>query len=123
MIKIIEIIIKDTLTDIITYIVPSSIFGILSIIVVYSMEYLGVEELLIGLKKRILASKTYKWKILFFIYIYFVIDKTLLSRSLGANNSLELALNIPNILKFDKAQENMEAIENFIFFVPYTFLF
>lgn len=44
-----------------------------------------------------------------------------MDRIFGAENNIELALTIPNILKINNARDNIEAIENLIFFIPYTF--
>lgn len=122
MIRIIENVITDILKDIIKYIVPSTIFGILSIAILYFLEKIELKRLLKSLKIKFIKDKSYKWKFLFFIYIYFIFDKTLLSRTFGANNNLELALTIPNILEISDTRENIEAIENLIFFIPYTLL-
>lgn len=101
--------------------IPSTIFGILSIVILYFLENIKLEELLKNIKIKFIKDKRYKWKLLFFVYIYFIFDKTLLSRTFGANNNLELALTIPNILKMSNIKDNIEAIENLIFFIPYTF--
>lgn len=121
MIRIIGNIITDIVKDIIKYIIPSTIFGILSIIIQYFLENIELKRLLKNLKIKFIKDKRYKWKFLFFIYIYFILDKTLLDRTFGAKNNLELALTIPNILKINNARDNIEAIENLIFFIPYTF--
>lgn len=116
-----KIILKDITLDILKYIIPSIIFGFLSGILLYYINKFGIKTLILEVKKNFLEDRSYKWKILFFTYIYFIFDKTLLSRTFGANNNLELALTIPNILKMSNIKDNIEAIENLIFFIPYTF--
>lgn len=66
-------------------------------------------------------DKTYKWKLLFFIYLYFIFDKTLLGRSANIETSLRLALALPDFWDKNSHELNIEAIENFIFFIPYIF--
>ena len=78
-------------------------------------------EILKKLKIKYIKNKREKWKFLFFVYISFILQKTLLDRTFGAKNNLELALTIPNILEINNTEENVEAIENLIFFIPYTF--
>lgn len=121
MVKIIEIIATDILRDISEYIVPSTIFGILITVIIEYEKNLSIVEVLNKIKINIIKDKRYKWRLLFFIYVYFILDKTLLDRSFGANNNLELALTIPNILEISSARDNIEAIENLIFFIPFTF--
>lgn len=119
--EVFKIILKDITLDILKYIIPSIIFGFLSGIFLYYINKFGIKTLILEVKKNFLEDRTYKWKILFFTYIYFIFDKTLLSRSFGANNNLELALTIPNILEISEDRNNIGAIENLIFFIPYTF--
>lgn len=78
-------------------------------------------EVLKKLKINYLKNERGKWKFLFFIYLSFVLQKTLLNRTFGAENNLKLALAIPNILKMSKDRSDIEAIENLIFFIPYIF--
>lgn len=80
-------------------------------------------EVLKKLKINYLKNERGKWKFLFFIYLSFILQKALLDRTFGAKNNLELALTIPNILKINNARDNIEAIENLIFFIPYTFFY
>lgn len=121
MVKIIEIIATDILRDISEYIVPSTIFGILITVIIEYEKNLSIVEVLNKIKINFIKDKRYKWRLLFFIYVYFILDKTLLDRSFGANNNLELTLTIPNILEISSARDNIEAIENLIFFIPFTF--
>lgn len=78
-------------------------------------------EVLKKLKINYLKNERGKWKFLFFIYISFILQKTLLDRTFGAKNNLKLTLTIPNILEISNTEEKIEAIENLIFFIPYTF--
>lgn len=78
-------------------------------------------EVLKKLKINYVKNERGKWKFLFFIYLSFILQKTLLNRTFGSNNNLELTLTIPNILEMSNSEENIEAIENLIFFIPYTF--
>lgn len=78
-------------------------------------------EVLKKLKINYLKNERGKWKFLFFVYISFILQKTLLNRTFGSNNNLELTLTIPNILEMSNSKENIEAVENLIFFIPYTF--
>lgn len=121
MVKIIEIIATDILRDISEYIVPSTIFGILITVIIEYEKNLNMVGILKKIKINFIKDKRYKWKLLFFIYIYFILEKTLLDRSFGATNNLKLALTIPNIFEINNARDNIEAIENLIFFIPYTF--
>lgn len=92
--------------------------------ILYIIEYRKEKEFFKVLKKlkiKYIKNKIGKYQLLFFLYLSFILQKTLLRRSLGANNSLELALTIPNILEISDVRENIEAIENLIFFIPYTF--
>lgn len=80
-------------------------------------------EVLKKLKINYVKNERGKWKFLFFIYLSFILQKTLLNRTFGSNNNLELTLTIPNILEMSNSEENIEAIENLIFFIPYTFFY
>lgn len=121
MVRIIEIVITDILKDISEYIVSSTVFGILFIFIMEYEKNIGLFGVLRKIKRKFIKDKKNIYRLLLFIYIYFILDKTLLDRTFGAKNNLELALTIPNILKINNARDNIEAIENLIFFIPYTF--
>lgn len=121
MVKIIGIIVTDILKDISEYIVSSAIFGILITVIIEYERNLNTVEVLKKVKINFIKGKRYKWRLLFFIYIYFILDKTLLDRTFGIENNLKLILTIPNILEISNTEEKIEAIENLIFFIPYTF--
>lgn len=121
MVRIIEIVIIDILKDISEYIVSSTVFGILFIFIMEYEKNIGLFEVLRKIKRKFIKDKKNIYRLLLFIYIYFILDKTLLDRTFGAENNIELALTIPNILEINNARDNIEAIENLIFFIPYTF--
>lgn len=97
---------------------------IIGVLIIYVIEYKKEKNFFKILKKlriKYIKDKRGKWKFLFFVYISFILQKTILNRTFGANNNLELALTIPNILEISEDRNNIGAIENLIFFIPYTF--
>lgn len=110
--QLLERVINDILRDIREYIIPSAAFGIFAILI-YSF--------VICKEKNIFKDPSYKWKFCFFMYIYFILNKTLLDRSTGMENNIELAVYKNWLTINGSADINAEALENIIFFMPYTF--
>lgn len=101
---------------------------IIGVLIIYVIEYKKENKkeknffkILKKLRIKYIKDKRGKWKFLFFVYFSFILQKTILNRTFGANNNLELALTIPNILEISEDRNNIGAIENLIFFIPYTF--
>lgn len=70
------------------------IFLIFIAMVVYISEKVGFEKFLLEIKEKFIKDNSYKWKVLFFTYFYFILDKTLISRDIGSINSFEYALKV-----------------------------
>ena len=108
--SILKMITEDIFLDIYKYIFSSAVFGFLITLILYIFD-----------KKEDKKLKDYKWKFLFFMYLWFVFNKTLLDRKIGADNNFELAVKSNWLfIKGDK-EDMIEGIENIIFFIPYSF--
>lgn len=99
----------------------SIIFLIFTAIIVYISEKIGFEKFLLEIKERFLKDYSYKWKTLFFTYLYFILDKTLVSRDIGNINSFEYAFKGGWLFLVKDTWNKVQAIENIIFFIPFSF--
>lgn len=103
------------------HIISLIIFGIVAAITIYIIEKIGLRNFLIEIKNKFLKEAEYKWKILFFTYLYFIIDKSLLSRSRGMINNLEFAFKRDWLFLVKDTWSKVQASENIIFFIPFSF--
>lgn len=73
MIEIIEnIIFKDVILAIGKYFISLSIFFIIIAIIIYISEKIGLKNFIFEIKEKIFKDYSYKWKVLFFTYSYFI---------------------------------------------------
>ena len=73
--------------------------------------------------QRLRKDYILKSRLLFFMYAYFIVDRTLLSRPFGWSNGMQNIMGGWGLLDPETGQVTLEAVENFLFFVPYLFLF
>lgn len=99
----------------------SIIFLIFTAIIVYISEKIGFEKFIFEIKDKFFKDYSYKWKILFFTYSYFILDKTLISRDIGSINSFEYAFKGGWLFLVKNTWNKVQAIENILFFIPFSF--
>lgn len=97
------------------------VFFVFTAIIVYISEKIGFEKFLLEIKERFFKDYLYKWKVLFFTYSYFILDKTLISRDIGSINSFEYAFKGGWLFLVKDTWNKVQAIENILFFIPFSF--
>ena len=103
------------------YAISIGVLFIFTAIVVYILEKIGFKNLIFEIKKKFLKDYSYKWKVLFFTYLYFILKKSLLDRSKGMKNSLEFAFKRDWIFLVKDTWLKVQAVENILFFIPFSF--
>lgn len=103
------------------YVVSIGVFFIFTAIVVYIFEEIGFKRILFEIKEKFLKDYSYKWKILFYTYFYFILKKALLDRSKGMKNGLEFAFKRDWIFLVKDTWSKVQAAENILFFIPFSF--
>lgn len=99
----------------------SIIFLIFTAIIIYISEKIEFEKFMFEIKEKFIKDYSYKWKILFFTYSYFILDKTLINRDIGSINSFEYAFKGGWLFLVKDTWNKVQAIENIIFFIPFSF--
>lgn len=99
----------------------SIIFLIFTAIIIYISEKIGLEKFIFEIKDKFLKDYSYKWKVLFFTYFYFILDKTLISRDIGNINNFEYAFKNGWLFLVKDTWNKVQAIENILFFIPFSF--
>lgn len=97
------------------------IFLIFTAIMVYISEKVEFEKFIFEIKDKFFKDYSYKWKILFFTYSYFIVDKTLISRDIGNINNFEYAFKGGWLFLVKDTWNRVQAIENILFFIPFSF--
>ena len=54
------------------YIIQLFIFGIIVSFIVFFIEKIGIKNIIFGIQEKFAKESNYKWKILFFTYLYFI---------------------------------------------------
>ena len=103
------------------YAISIGVLFIFTAIVVYILEKIGFKNLIFEIKKKFLKDYSYKWKVLFFTYLYFILKKSLLDRSKGMKNSLEFAFKRDWLFLVKDTWSKVQATENILFFIPFSF--
>lgn len=116
-----KMIIQHISTVIIEYSLELSMFFIFAVIIIYLIDKIGFKNLIFEIKEKFLKDYSYKWKILFFTYFYFILKKSLLDRSKGMKNSLEFAFKRDWIFLVKDTWSKVQAVENILFFIPFSF--
>ncbi len=116
----------DTLRDISTAfyrgLIPALIFAVLAIAVYHYTKRLGFKNVVREWLAEIKNSHEIRMKFIFLMYAYFVIDYTLLSRTFIYSAPWNEIMGGWWIEKLPTGVVVYEAIENIVFFIPYTFL-
>lgn len=105
---------------IVEYYVSTGIVFIFTAIIIYILEEIRFEKFIFEIKDKFFKDYSYKWKILFFTYSYFILDKTLISRNIGNTNSFEYAFKNGWLFLVRDTWNRVQAIENIIFFIPFS---
>ena len=113
MLAVLNMIINHINKAIVEYYVSTGVFFIFTAIIIYISEKIGF--------KKFIKDNSYKWKVLFFIYSYFILDKTLISRNIGNINNFEYAFKNGWLFIVKDTWNKVQAIENIIFFIPFSF--
>lgn len=103
------------------YFMSTGIFFIFTAIIIYISDKVGFEKFIFEIKEKFFKEYSYKWKVLFFTYSYFILDKTLISRNIGNINNFEYAFKNGWLFIVKDTWNKVQAIENIIFFIPFSF--
>ncbi|MFQ9516371.1 MAG: VanZ family protein [Eubacterium sp.] len=114
---------KDIFYTFFNYIVPSGIFAVMAIAVMNDVQRRGFKNVVSELWKKLIHDSLTQKRMIFFLYVYFMIDYTLLSRSFVWRIPLSDIMDGWTIVANPDGTMNYEAIENFIFFIPFSLLF
>ena len=118
-----KMIIQHINTVIIEYSLELSMFFIFAVIIIYLIDKIGLKNFIFDIKEKFLKDYSYKWKILFYTYLYFILKKSLLDRSKGMKNSLEFAFKRDWLFLVKDTWSRVQAVENILFFIPISFFF
>lgn len=121
--QIVSMAVRDILETFCKYAAPAGIFALLMGCVAWNASQNGFRETVFMYLEQLRKQRNLKYKLLFFMYAYFVIDRTLLSRPFGWTNGIQNVLGGWSVSDPESGEVSLEAIENFFFFVPYLFLF
>ena len=117
------LIIVDLLENFCAYIIPSSIFAILMGCLFWNIQKNGIRNVIISYLTEMRYNGRLIYQFLFFLYVYFIFDRTLLSRHFGWSSGLGNIMGGWTLLDSKTGKITFEAIENFAFFIPYIILF
>ena len=84
----IGLIIVDLLENFCAYIVPSLIFGTLMGCLFWNVQKNGIRNVVISYFMEMRHNIRRIYQLLFFLYVYFIFDRTLLSRHFGWSSGL-----------------------------------
>lgn len=105
------------------YSISIILFLTINSVIVYILENVGFKKVLFEIKNKFLKDYSYKWKILFYTYFYFILKKSLFNRSKGMKNSLEFAFKRDWLFLVKDTWSKVQAVENILFFIPISFFF
>lgn len=105
------------------YIIHLVLFAFIITFVIFFIEKLGLKNTIFGIKDKFIKEANYKWKILFYTYLYFILDKSLLSRSKGMKNSFEFAFKRDWLFLVKDTWSRVQAVSNILFFIPFSCFF
>ena len=77
------LIIADLLENFCAYIIPSLIFAMLMGCLFWNIQKNGIRNVIISYLTEIRYNRRLIYQFLFFLYVYFIFDRTLLSRHFG----------------------------------------
>ena len=103
------------------YIISIGALFIFNALIIYIIDKIGLKNFIFEIKEKFLKDYSYKWKILFYTYFYFILKKALLDRSKGMKNSLEFAFKKDWIFLVKDTWSKVQAVENILFFIPFSF--
>lgn len=113
---------KDIVIVFFQYITPSVIFAVLAVVAMNYIKRIGWKAMVKECFDEIFRNRITLKRFLFFIYGYFVIDYTLLSREYIYTTPWGEIMEGWWIETNAYGQVSFESIENIIFFIPYIFL-
>lgn len=103
------------------YFILIGVFFIITAIIIYLSEKIEFKKFIFEIKEKFYKDYSYKWKVLFFTYFYFILDKSLLSRSKGMINNFEYAFKGGWLFLVKDTWNKVQALENILFFIPFSF--
>lgn len=114
----------DLLWNWCNFIGSSLIFAIISIMLLWSIQKLGWKKIVQGTWNKLRTEKCWVYRFLFLMYSYFILDRTLLSRHFAWTNGMKHILTGGwGLYAIDTGEFTYEAVENFLFFVPFMILY
>ena len=123
MLAVLNMIIHHINKSIDEYSISIGIFIIFITIIMYISEKIGFKKFIFEIKEKFIKDYSYKWKILFYTYFYFILKKSLLNRSKGMKNSLEFAFKRDWLFLVKDTWSRVQAMENILFFIPSSLFF
>ena len=117
------LIMVDLLENFCAYIIPSLIFAMLMGCLFWNIQKNGIRNVIISYLTEMRYNGRLIYQFLFFLYVYFIFDRTLLSRHFGWSSGLGNIMGGWTLLDPETGKITFEAVENFAFFVPYIILF
>ncbi len=120
----IEKIIYDLLWNWCNYLGSSLIFAVVTTSLFWCIQQMGWKEAIQGFCLSIINNKSWRYHFLFFMYSYFILDRALLSRHFGWTNGRKYVLTGGwGLYAADTGEFTLDAVENFIFFIPFIILY
>ena len=101
------------------YIIHLVLFTFIITFVIFFIEKLGIKNIIFGIKDKFFKESNYKWKILFSTYLYFILDKSLLSRSKGMKNSFEFAFKRDWLFLVKELGQEFKQYQIYYFLYPF----
>lgn len=113
---------KELFDSFFRFLPQSVIFAVLVMFLIIQLKDTDIKALSKVWIDSFKKHKFFRHQFLFFLYLYMIISKTIFSRT-TQQNPFNRIMEGWLIEKNDKGVYNFEAIENFLFFIPYIFLF
>lgn len=104
------------------YIIPASLFAVLATVVMNYLQRFGWKQVIKEWCSKFKNHSVFRARLLFCIYLYFLFDYTLLSRTFIWDNPLQKWMDGWWLGIGSNGKVNYEFIENIIFFIPYLSL-
>lgn len=113
----------DLLWNWCNYLAPSLIFAIVATSLLWCFFRYGWKDILKQVLNTIRTERRWQYRFVFLMYSYFILDRTLLSRHFEWTNGLKHVLGGWSLYDPETGAFTLEAVENFMFFVPFMALY
>ena len=116
----ISTIISDILTTVYENFWAGLVFSVLTMTVILYADRIGLKTIIAEWIENFKSSRKFKIQFIFYLYIYLMLGRTIIGRSLWSN---PLSKVMGNWYIFDSSGNiNSELFENIILFIPFTLL-